>query len=173
MEEVIEKAKVWLVKKPKGPAGHDRPALFAEWLRTEPAEFPSSGPWAKSKNINPMTLQKWGGRGKWNQAREAVRMEAMRKAIAKTPDMLEKKFEKQFEIVSILEDAIKGALLKLVAEPDPPAKPPENATPEQVKSYMLDLREYARAKAAVNADQIRTLNEAFAKSVPSAFLGGT
>lgn len=116
--EVMAKASQVLRRQGKGAIRHDRMALFAEWLRSEPSQFRTSKCWFNGKHpeVNPGSLQKWGGRTFWNKAREVVRAEALSKAISKTPDILERKFEQQLKINVEAEGLVSKLIRQLCVE---------------------------------------------------------
>ena len=87
--------------------------------------------------------------------------------LEKMPNMLEKKFEKQFKVITKLEDVIEKSADRLLIEPEPPIEPGNIATDEQRKQYKLDLAEYKRAKSEHHAEALKTLAEAVEKLVDS------
>lgn len=140
-------------------------ALFVEWIHTDVEQYPSIKHFMLAKGRHPTSLQHRGSRMFWNQAREAVRVEAMKKAVEKAPDLIAKRYAKELKASTLLVDVVTKYAKRLLQDPEPPAPPPEGATDQQVKEYQDQLREYRKKMEFVPADAINTLSEATAKLV--------
>lgn len=122
--EVIAKAKALFGPKPKGPMqGHDKWALFAEWVRTEPSQYKSVRQWIKARHpeLHPITIsqgQGWGGFIFWSLSRQAFRHEAMARILERSPDLIAKRFESLHRVQGKLEKAIEKIADRLLADLD-------------------------------------------------------
>lgn len=83
--------------------GVDWPALFAEWLLTDPGQFQTASSFLESKGGHRMSLQKRGGRTFWNEARQAARMEAIARQIEKAPDKIAARLDNLIRVQGKLE----------------------------------------------------------------------
>lgn len=100
---------------------HDWLALFVEWIRTEPSQFANVGLFLKAKGVHPGSIQGRGGRTLWNQSRQSVRQTALGHAIEKTPELLERRFERELQVnmkaITVAEKMLKN-LEELTDSPD-------------------------------------------------------
>ena len=162
MKKFLEVLKTDHPNKGPGPT-HNWPMIFGEWLIFEG----QINKFCALKSIHPGTIQTKGGRTIWLALRDAVRKKGLELMLEKMPNMLEKKFEKQFKVITKLEDVIEKSADRLLIEPEPPIEPGNIATDEQRKQYKLDLAEYKRAKSEHHAEALKTLAEAVEKLVDS------
>lgn len=86
---------------------------FVEFITSSLDQYPTMRHFCRTKQIHYGSLARRGGNTFWNQAREAVRTQALAKALEKAPDMLSKKYEKQLRIIDKAETLIEKQLDKL------------------------------------------------------------
>lgn len=155
----------------KGPNGWDRMALFAEWIRTDPEKFKNTNQWVASiqdryPGLHPQSIQDWGGKLFWRQARQSVRAKALEKVIAKTPDLIEKKYEKQLRIVSKLEDALEHRIDSIRKDQQNEANPGSTVNPFElsaIETLIEGVEKLAKTNVLLSNDgiekhDIRTVN---------------
>lgn len=144
-----------------GGNDHDWLGLFTEWLHSEPSEHKNVGAFLVSKGIHKGTIQKRGGRTMWNHSRDIVRAQALIKSIENAPDKWAAKLDKEMEVSLIGISAVEKYFKRAMQDPEPPVKPGEGATPDQIRVYGEELKEYKRQMRLIPSDALKTLSDAF------------
>ncbi len=140
--------------------GHDWPALFLEWIMSEPKDFPTISIFGKSKGIHPISWDKRGGRTFWNKARQAARMEGISKMLQKAPDKIAARMENLVRVQDKLERAIEKLADRVlreldeeeVATDDPKADKEARRSKTSFNARIMDsLKDIQNGLADVNA----------------------
>lgn len=129
---------------------YDWLAIFTEWIRSSPAEFPSLEKFRAKKKLGAGCFQLRGGCKFWLRARRDVARQALPLAIAKSVDFVAGRYEKELEATSTLV----GLVIQQAKELAASTKPGPNGEKPEPNPYMAQaiktLAESAKLLAETN-----------------------